>query len=146
MTGDEEPELVGLASRLKQATRSAGGRKPAAEMAGVSVAQWDRYLAGGASPPFLTIVRFALQAGLSVQWLATGEGSMKGPPSAVDRELLARIVTLVEIEAVRRGSRPPPEKYGGLIAHVYAILSRVAAEERQAGSAEVVREVLRLVS
>lgn len=144
MTADDGPALSALAARLKEATRTAGSRKAAAEMADISVAQWDRYLAGNASPPFLAIARLATRAGLSLDWIAYGKETRGASP--IDEGLLSAIIKEIEVEALRRGTRPPPDKYGDLVAHVYAVVSAMEADDRRKAGPEVVRRAFRLAS
>ena len=49
-------------------------RQAAADAAGVSLISLRRYINGEVHPPFATLARLALPQGVSLHWLATGEG------------------------------------------------------------------------
>nr|WP_284047090.1 helix-turn-helix transcriptional regulator [Halomonas llamarensis] len=54
-----------------------GGRKKAAQTAGVALSTFHRWLAGDSIPALDSIARLAQGAGVSLDWVATGEGSMQ---------------------------------------------------------------------
>lgn len=110
-------------------------------MAGVSVAQWQFYLAGKNKPAFSTIARFARAAGVSLAWLAYGE---EHGSSAIDEELLGEIVDVIEEECARRGARPPAKRYAQLVAYCYREAAAVEGIARP--DAAAIRRAFRLVS
>lgn len=71
MTG--EPDLE-FAARLKDVVKSLGGDDSVAELLGVHPKTVEKYRRGKSELKLSQIVAIAEVAGLSVQWLATGEG------------------------------------------------------------------------
>lgn len=70
-----DPELT---NRICTIVNLLGSRKAAAQAAWVSEVMICRYLQGGSEPTLSTAVRLARASGVALQWLATGEGQMKG--------------------------------------------------------------------
>lgn len=63
--------------RLREVADRLGTRREAAEHAGVSLDAIIRYLRGENQPSFQAISRLCQAAGISAQWLASGEGPME---------------------------------------------------------------------
>lgn len=61
-------------SRLRYTLDLLGTRREAADVAGVSLDAITRYLRGDNQPGFLTISKICDAAGVSMHWLATGDG------------------------------------------------------------------------
>lgn len=76
-THEEQPQPVqGIGNRIKAAADAIGSRKEAARLAGVSDDMLYRYMREETPPRFEAIVRLAQAAGMSLDWMATGqEGS-----------------------------------------------------------------------
>lgn len=64
---------VGFAKRLKEAARRVGGQAELARLAGVPKATMASYARGGSEPNVERLVTLAKSAGVSVEWLATGD-------------------------------------------------------------------------
>jgi phage repressor protein C with HTH and peptisase S24 domain len=62
--------------RLKQVAEMAGNATTLARKTGISRRTIGFYLAGKAEPPLGKLVKIASAAGVSVEWLATGEGTV----------------------------------------------------------------------
>jgi len=73
---------TGFADRLRWVLDSFENRGEAAAAAGVGANQLARYLRGEADPPWPVITRLAAEKGVSLNWLANGEGSRSS--NAVD--------------------------------------------------------------
>lgn len=69
--------MNGLNDRIEVVADMLGSRKKAVEIAKISRDQLQRYIKGESVPPLDVAARLAQGAGVSVHWLATGEGSMK---------------------------------------------------------------------
>ncbi len=67
----------GLNSRIKDAINLFSSKKQASEVAGVTVEQLNRYCKGESTPSFTALSRLAGAVGVSLEWLATGEGEMR---------------------------------------------------------------------
>lgn len=72
----DQMSLKELGSRLQLVLDHFPNRRSASSVAGISVDQLNAYVKGRNSPPFLVVARLALAAGVRLDWLATGEGSM----------------------------------------------------------------------
>lgn len=66
----------GYLDRLRIMLDRLGVRRKAAEIAGVSLDAVIRYLRGENQPSFSAISRLCMAAGISMHWLASGEGPM----------------------------------------------------------------------
>lgn len=67
----------GLSERLRIVVDQVGTRKKASEIAGVSHDMIPNYVQGKTKVPFEVVVRLAAAAGVSLDWLANGEGPME---------------------------------------------------------------------
>jgi hypothetical protein len=81
--GDPRPnsDTKKRAERLRDAVRRAGGNKVVAKAAGIPKTTLDGYLAGG-EMRLSNAVALASVTGVSLEWLACGEGHMRPPPPA----------------------------------------------------------------
>ncbi len=77
---------LAFAERISQTINIIGGISEAARQIGVSIPSISRWRDGTSDPSRSNLVNLAKQAGVSVAWLATGEGSMhdaKEAPQAI---------------------------------------------------------------
>lgn len=72
----------GIGTRISEISEMMGGRKKAAQSAGVALSTFHRWLAGDSVPALDSIARLAQSAGVSLDWVATGEGPMQLSKSA----------------------------------------------------------------
>lgn len=117
----------GFAERLKIAK----GRTSAnafAQKCGISESVFRKYLASASVPGADKLVDIARVAGVSLVWLATGEGSASGDladPSRetgpVDEALLETVIESVEAGLEQIGGALSPDKKAKLIAAIYRI-------------------------
>jgi transcriptional regulator with XRE-family HTH domain len=87
--------------RLKEASKRAGlSQKALAEGAGVSVSAIQQYTAGIIEPTRPVLCALAQIIGVSLEGLATGEGTMEkslvSPDNPLDLKLLTDIIQLIE--------------------------------------------------
>lgn len=76
-TGNLNPVNIpthGIETRINEAAKPLGTRKKAADAMGVSPDTLQRYIRGEVRPSLDAVVLLARAAGLSVEWLATGQG------------------------------------------------------------------------
>ncbi len=112
-------------SRMEFAARRAGNATRLAEAAGISRRAIGDYLAGAAEPSRSRLVAIARAARVSVQWLATGEGSPTAVPGVIDGEVLEdALQTVEEYLGERRQTMAPFDKAG-----LVAILCGIEAAE-----------------
>lgn len=75
--------LTGIGSRIGLVADKYRSRTEAAAAAGVSVISLRRYIAEEQAPSFQVLARLAIPQGVSLEWIATGEGPMSmGEPSS----------------------------------------------------------------
>lgn len=74
--GADSMQLESRSERLRLAVRAAGGNQIIAQKAGVPLSTLGSYLAGGEQKLSNTIA-LAKACGVSLEWLATGEGPMR---------------------------------------------------------------------
>ena len=75
-----------LAERIRTVADLYPTRKAAAESAGVSYPQLNRYLTGRAKISLIVALRLAETHGISMDWLATGDGAMYANVETPNRE------------------------------------------------------------
>ncbi len=66
-----------LGERIKLSALEVGGKKNLSHLTGIPESGIYRYIKGESAMPVKALVKIAKAAGLSVEWLATGEGSMR---------------------------------------------------------------------
>ena len=72
-----------FAARIERLCEMVGGASVLAQKSGLSRRVIDKYVAGGSDPSRQRLVSLADAAGVSVQWLATGQGSPSGAPQPI---------------------------------------------------------------
>src|SRR5208282_1911807 len=70
------PPHSGFSVRLRKLATFVGGPKQLSERSGLSRAVIGKYLSGKSDPSRERLVKLADAAGISIRWLATGEGEM----------------------------------------------------------------------
>jgi transcriptional regulator with XRE-family HTH domain len=98
-TGNNQPEpglqlavdssVTALRERISSVIDEAGSRIKAADASGVSADMLAKYVSGASRPRFEAIARLCVETGVSLDWVATGEGPRyrqeideKGEPAA----------------------------------------------------------------
>lgn len=76
-----EGSVEDLGARIARVCKLLGGQERGAQVAGVSLSQMKRYITGRNEPKFVDMARLAIAAGVSIRWLATGDGPMLKPAS-----------------------------------------------------------------
>lgn len=86
-----ESERAELAARIRYLVEQVGGRGAAAEVAQVSVGTLHAYVTGATAPAWLPVARLAQRAAVSLDWVASGRGAPRSPPSQpLNVELMTR--------------------------------------------------------
>jgi transcriptional regulator with XRE-family HTH domain len=143
--GSRDPiRATGIGSRIGEVASTLGTRKHAADIAGISADTLQRYIREEVTPSFEPLARMAHGAGVSLDWLATGEGRMllqdsgqfsggveegggyKGVSPAIIRDVVQAVE---EFDGARYG-KLPPERKAELIA---GICRQIADDEAAAG-------------
>jgi transcriptional regulator with XRE-family HTH domain len=75
---------VAMGKRISDVCAIIGNQMQAAIVAGVSISTLQRYIRGEVDPSLEGMVRIARQAGISLDWLATGEGPRRPSVDAAD--------------------------------------------------------------
>lgn len=78
-TSGDEKEVDGFGERMNMAIMRAGGATIMSERAEVSTSVLRKWRAGHSEPTRTNLIRMALAAGVSVNWLVTGEGDATSP-------------------------------------------------------------------
>lgn len=138
-----------LAPRLRQVADLFPSREAAAAAAGVSRPQLNRYLNGTTKIPLIVTMRLADPYGVSIDWIASGQGAMfVDPADSVDARARARVVRIshdVDRLLRRDGLSLPPERRRTL---VKAIVDMEARDGTDGTDIDLNRysEVIRLVA
>lgn len=133
---DTPPDLA-FGSRVKEVCAVVGGRKEMATLTGISKSAIDKYAQGQSDPSRSALMAMARAAGVSLQWLATGEDEIVGenaghqrPASAeppLDKWLFSR-----SIDGIRRVYR----RVGGQIPTVSEVELGIEMHNRIVALAE----------
>jgi len=114
-----------LGTRISAVANLYKDRKSAADAIGVSTDQLARYMRGENQPPLLGATNMALQVGISVEWLATGEGEMKraagsdSKPLVVNYGLLQAAELAVHLFLEQEEAIAPPARIAKLVIALY---------------------------
>lgn len=134
----------GFPQRLKIAKGKSSANAFAQEC-GISESVFRKYLAGVSVPGADKLVDIARVGGVSLVWLATGEGAPSGagagtpgPSGPVDEALLETVIESVEAGLQQIGGQLSPAKKAKLVAAIYRIYQS-GGEARKAPVLELVR-------
>lgn len=95
-----------VGGRIDDVCGQIGSQMQAAIVAGVSVSTIQRYIRGEVDPSLEGMMRLAHQAGVSLDWLATGEGPMRSDaPSPTPGA--GRAAAQTQHQGVTEGGAPP---------------------------------------
>jgi transcriptional regulator with XRE-family HTH domain len=125
-----------LGCRLAAVAKSVGSQSRAADLMGVSLSQFKRYVAGDNQPTFETVANLSLSANLNLDWLAFGRGEMRAgeavptPAPATttaerDADLVGRVLEAISVVYKELGWRKSLHQLGEEAAQ---IADRLAAE------------------
>ena len=135
-------DAVGFATRLAQA-KGMLSTNAFAQKCGISESIFRKYLAGVSVPGADKLVDIARVAGVSLLWLATGQGRAEDGTDArvrgpVDVTLLETLLEAVEAGLDEIGATLTPTKKAKLVAALYS-LYRTSEDVRKAPVLELVR-------
>lgn len=135
------PPPPGLGERLRRVMGLFGDQDAAAHAAGVAVPTFRRWVEGTADPSFLGLMRLAVGTGMSLDWLATGQGVMipdlsQPAPSgqrptavSIDEALLGNVVEGLGDFLAMESVHLRPSRHARLIILLYRHLVAVRTEE-----------------
>jgi len=115
-----------------------------AKKCGISESVFRKYLAGESVPGADKLVDIAREAGVSLDWLATGRASTgiaeaaNDAVAAIDAALLETVIDAVEAGLEQIGATLPPARKAKLVASLYGIYQSTD-EARRAPVMELVR-------
>lgn len=137
----QQMDRKGFTERLRQVVGDRSGRAFAAQ-AGIPATTFAKVLAGETEPTRPTLVAIAKAAGVSVHWLAVGEGSVTVTGEPMDRALMRECIVAVEELLVELGRQIEPARKAELIDLVYAAEQNERGKGRPGLSgAEIIRLV-----
>ncbi|MCE8019828.1 helix-turn-helix domain-containing protein [Halomonas sp. MCCC 1A11036] len=124
----KEDQVDAFEKRMNIAIKRAGGATIMSEKAGVSTSVLRKWRAGLSEPTLSSLVRMARAAGLSVEWLATGEGTPDAGPSAgqrlIDLETLEDVIIRTRRISEYKSLALKPEAEARIIRLVYEFSMR----------------------
>lgn len=153
-----DPDLSG---RIKEAARLAGGGDALAQKTGLPRRTLGNYLAGRNEPKTSGLAAIAKAAGVSVAWLATGEGPMRpadqAPPPgpaeaqaayqiAIPQELIATALQAIEEWLDEFNRRLPPAKKAEVVVLLCEMVMKEKAADRAGELSRQAGRILRLVA
>ena len=130
-------DLKALGKRITTVANLYKDRKSAAGAAGISTDQLARYMRGENQPSFSAMAAMAHPQGISLDWLASGNGDLKG--GQLDIDLLALILDTVEQALMEISIQLMPDKKAKLVSLLYSL--------HEGGNTEAVQmnNVIRLI-
>lgn len=139
-----------LGSRLSAVINYFGSRQKASSVAQRSSDQLAKYVKGTAEPPFSAVARLAVAAGMSLDWVATGNlDSVQAPAQPrqshdlnLDSDKLAEAIEAVDAALEALNSDLSPAARARVAVAVYR---RQAESPRQLSPAELVSLTLRSI-
>jgi hypothetical protein len=139
---------VELGSRISLAIDRIGGLKKAADAAGTSDETLANWRDGRSRPSLFGVIGLAQAAGVSLEWLAVGDGEkMRGggeevrPVLALDEDALRDAVVAIEEHLVERNQVLDPINKAVVISTLYHM--RVEERAKYQGSSDEIREELK---
>jgi transcriptional regulator with XRE-family HTH domain len=164
MAGQVDPDPRHLGARIEQLADLLGGKKELARLANVSEVQIYRYINGENVPNVNVIVKLARAAGVSIEWLATGDtpGGETGIQETassyvldrgertreyvIDRSLLAHVVSALENYLEKEVLELPARDRADIISEIYAdVVAMPDPESRRAMADSVMASLIRLL-
>lgn len=126
---------VGIGRRISDAATLVGTRKSAHSVMGVSSAALQRYIKGENMPPFDAVARLCVEAGVRMEWLATGDEPMRTAETASDggSQPLRRddLKMALQLATEALGDRVlPPDKHAELVTLIYELLEEGLPEAK----------------
>lgn len=145
---------IEIGTRISDVCGRLGRREDASDVMGVSLAALQRYIRGENMPPFEAVARLCKAANVSMEWVATGDGSMaenpwKGAPDHVsqsarlDRETLRQAADVLEKALEVANASTDSAGRAELLVAIYELLEQGAARE---AAERVVATMLRAAS
>jgi len=119
--------MRGLEARIRRCVEMVGSGHSLSQKAGIPRSTLETYLTGKAEPKISRLVAIAQVAGVSVSWLATGEGPEIGPGRqddkiTIDGDLVALIVGGISAVYRGEGQKIEPAQLGRKVAQMYSAL------------------------
>lgn len=143
--GDNESLLAdGFRARVRELADAAGSVNSLARRTGVPQSALARYLNVDkpSEPTLSNLVRLARATGVSVEWLATGEGEKCGPPGAAAARILDRELLLMVIDCVDAAHpKMPPGRKAQVILGIYDLSDRPGEKPDRAKISAMARAV-----
>jgi len=140
--------ILELGTRLARVVALYPSRRAAAKICERTDEMLARYEKGLADPPFSVVAKLALDKGVSLEWLASGEGPMERgvPPAAppLDSVLMQDCVALVLESLSERGVSMPNARFAECVLLLYELALEVPNGDRRAWLDLTGKKTLRL--
>lgn len=143
--------ILELGTRLARVVALYPSRRAAAKICERTDEMLARYEKGLADPPFSVVAKLALDKGVSLEWLATGEGPMERgaspaapPPAPLDSALMQDCVALVLESINERGVVLANARFVECVLLLYELAIEVPNGDRRAWLDLTGKKTLRL--
>ncbi len=136
--------LSGVAQRLSQLEKRKGSRAALARASGIPETTLQMCVARGTDPSLRVLIAVARAAGVSVEWLATGQEASSQPRGGVNIHRLALAIANLEQVIEELGSRIKPispEGKASIVAEQYDEWQRTGSEPDRKRLLSIVRKV-----
>jgi len=116
---DVDGHKLQISDRIRRAIRRSGGNAVVSEKSGVNLKTVSNYTRGHSEPKIISLSRIAKVCGVSIDWLATGEGPkhLGDAPDLLDMEVLKVSITIAE--EIFEGKGFSPEDKAKIIIIIY---------------------------
>ena len=139
-----------LAYRIRKVADLYSSREEAAKAAEVSYPQFYRYLNGTTKIPLIVAMRLAAPYSVSMDWIATGGGSMFAPSAEISNsergDLERQVSEHISDCIAEEGLTIPRDKHENLVRTLVDMTTRVAGRDSNGIDLNRFSDVIRLVA
>ena len=134
----------GMRRRISSVIDEAGSRTRASEVSGVSSDMLAKYVSGTSRPRFEAIARLCVDTGVSLDWVATGEGARYRQDIDEKGGKFAAACLQDEQKQGYRYTRIAAEDVADEVVNAFLWLKEIAATERLEPPRDALADLLRL--
>ncbi len=123
-----------ISKRIDEVIKKAGGQTAISEKTGIPLKSISNYCLGISPPKLEPLIQIAKATNVSLDWLATGEGSFNKNADMLDKKELTLAIETVEESLVATNRVLKPAKKAELILAIYDLFT----SENKPSSAQII--------
>ena len=123
-----------ISKRIDEVIKKAGGQTAISEKTGIPLKSISNYCLGISPPKLEPLIQIAKATNVSLDWLATGEGSFNKNADMLDKKELILAIETVEESLTATNRALKPAKKAELILAIYDLFT----SENKPSSAQIV--------